>query len=111
VTGVTVAADLELYHGTDTVRVFDEDGTLVVAAPRLRSLRALDALLDAVPGVAPATLADAGVTVEVRVRETPIARLGAGATPNLWGRLAGLDGAVSATGVLTVALRCLAVRR
>ena len=108
---LSVDAELVVERGDRTFRVWDEDGRLVVDAPSLTALRALDSLRDALPvgALAPdSRLADAGLTVEVQVRRATVATVGAGVRGDPVGRrLTGLDAAVDFGGVVVAAVRAL----
>ncbi|PSP63331.1 hypothetical protein BRC79_11420 [Halobacteriales archaeon QH_8_67_27] len=108
---LSVDAELVVERGDRTFRVWDEDGRLVVDAPSLTALRALDSLRDALPvgALAPDDrLADAGLTVEMQVRRATVATVGAGVSGDTPGRrLTGLDAAVDLRGVAVAAVRAL----
>jgi hypothetical protein len=108
---LSVDAELVVERGDRTFRVWDEDGRLVVDAPSLTALRALDSLRDALPVGALASddrLADAGLAVEVQVRRATVATVGAGVRGDSLGRrLTGLDAAVDLRGVAVAAVRAL----
>ncbi|QPV61997.1 hypothetical protein I7X12_14725 [Halosimplex litoreum] len=109
-TALTVDAELVVERGERTYRVWSEDDRLVLDAPSLTALRALGTLRDALPpGIAPDDrLTEAGLTVELQVRRSPVASLGEGVTGDPLGRwLAGADAAVDPLGVLTAAVRAL----
>ncbi|PSQ26532.1 hypothetical protein BRD06_06065 [Halobacteriales archaeon QS_9_67_15] len=108
---LSVDAELVVERGDRTFRVWDEDGRLVVEAPSLTALRALDSLRDALPVGSLASddrLADAGLTVEMQVRRATVATVGAGVRgDSLSRRLTGLDAAVDLRGIAVAAVRTL----
>jgi len=114
---LSVDAELVVEHDGRRFRVWGEDDRLVFDAPSLSALRGLpdvDDLLpatDALPvdGVGPvSSLADAGLTVEVRARRARVATVGAGVTGDPVGRrLTGVDAALDWRGVATAAVRAL----
>jgi len=109
-TALTVDAELVVERGGRTYRVWSEDDRLVLDAPSLTALRALGTLRDALPpGIAPDDrLADAGLTVELQVRRSPVASLGEGVAGDPLGRsFTGVNAAVDPLGVLTAAVRAL----
>lgn len=97
-------------EGTD-FEVWTEDDLLVVNAPSLTSLRALESLRDVPVGPAgdAAALADAaGLPVELRVRHAAVARVNGDGPPSALGRaVTGLDARLLPGGVLTAAVRAL----
>lgn len=105
-----VDAELVLERDGRTYRVWSEPGRLVVEAPSLAALRALDDLRSALPlgPSADRALARAGLTVHLQVRRAPVARVGAGVPGDALGRwLTGTNAAVDPVGVATAALRAL----
>lgn len=108
---LSVDAELVLERGSDAYRVYDEDDRLVVDAPSLSALRGLDDLRAALPvdgaNLGP-ELANAGLSVDLRVRRATVARLGAGVEGGSVGRwLTGTDAAVDPWGVAIAAVRAL----
>lgn len=90
--------------------VWNEGGLLVVNAPSLSAARSLAAGLVAVPlpaGQLTGGLSDADLTVELRVRHTPVAQLGASVTPSRLAAAAGYDADVSLRGLAVAAWRRL----
>lgn len=108
---LSVDAELVVEGQGRTFRVWSEGDRLVVDAPSLRSLRALDSLQATLPlGAVPPgdRLAESGLTVEVQVRRATVARLGSGVRSNRAGRrLTGVDAAIEWSGVATAAARAL----
>lgn len=107
---LSVDAELVVERGGRTFRVWSEDDRLVVNAPSLTALDALEDLRSALPaGLAPGeSLAAAGVTVDVRVRRATVATVGAGVEGGRLGRrLTGFDAAIDPRGVAAAAVRAL----
>lgn len=95
---VAVEADLDLSVDGEPVRVRGDGDLVVIDAPSLATLRAFRAGVDALPGPVAtdgssasvvAAAADAGPTVEVRVRGTSVARIVPGGAPGILGTLLG----------------------
>jgi hypothetical protein len=90
--------------------VWNETDLIVVNAPTLSAARSLVAGVEAVPvprSRLTGPLSAADLTVEVRVRHTPIARVGAGVTPSRLAAAAGYDADVSLRGLAVAAWRGL----
>ncbi|WP_123538710.1 hypothetical protein [Halosimplex salinum] len=108
---LSVDAELVVEGGSRTFRVWSEDNRIVVDAPSVSALRAIESIRAALPTDAldpGERLADAGLTVELQVRRSPVATVGAGVTGDpLVSRLTGLDAAVDWRGVATAAVRAL----
>jgi hypothetical protein len=111
VTGsLSVAADLDITIDGRRCSVWTEDSIVVVNAPSLSAARTLLAGVDALPVTqrrVAGELTDAAVTVEVRVRHAPIARLGSDVEPPSLAQLAGYEADLSPWGVLVAARRWL----
>jgi len=109
--GLSVDVELVVEREGHQFRVWSEDDLLVVGAPSLSALRALDDFSSVLPvetDTLGSGLATAGLTVEVRARHTPVARLGAGVVGGPVGRwLTGTDATVDPAGLVTAAVRAL----
>jgi hypothetical protein len=107
---LSVDADLDLAVDGAECRVWSEDDRVFVEAPSLSAARSLLSGVDVLPvdqGRVAGELAEAGLTVEVRVRRSPVARLGAGVQPSFVAERAGYDADVSLWGVVVAAWRAL----
>jgi len=107
---LSVEADLDVTVDGHRCRVWTDDGTVVVNAPSLSAARDLLAGVEALPldqSRLAGELADAALTVEVRVRHAPVARVGAGVEQSPLAELAGYEAALSPRGVLVAAWRRL----
>lgn len=107
---LSVEATLDVTVEGRRCAVWTEDDLVVVNAPSLSTARDLLSGVEALP-VSPARLTgeltDAAVTVEVRVRHAPVARLGSGVDPSPLGELAGYEADLSPRGVAVAAWRWL----
>lgn len=107
---LSVDVDLRVTIDGRDCDVWDEGDVVVVNAPTLRTARALldgaDALPLPVERLA-GELARADLVVEVQVRRSPVARVGAGVTPSRLAARLGYDAHVSARGVAVAAWRAL----
>jgi len=107
---LSVEADLAVTVEGRRCAVWTENGLLVVNAPSLSTARDLLEGVEALP-VSQARLAgelgDADLTVEVRVRHAPVARVGSGVDPSLLGELGGYEAELSPRGVAVAAWRWL----
>lgn len=108
---LSVDAELVLERGEYTFRVWSEADRIVVEAPSLSALRALDELRGALPvgsDLLEARLTATDYAVDVQVRRATVARVGAGVRGDLAGRLlTGTDAALDLRGVATAAVRAL----
>jgi hypothetical protein len=107
---LSVEADLDVTIEGKRCAVWTEADRLVVNAPSLSTVRDLLAGVEAVPVPQPRLvggLADTELTVEVRVRHAPVARLGAGVEPSRLANLAGYEADLSPRGVLVAGWRWL----
>ncbi|MFC4408382.1 hypothetical protein [Haloarchaeobius iranensis] len=107
---LSVDASLDVTVDGSRCAVWNESDLLVVNAPTLSAARSLVSGVDALPlprrrltGALSAT----DLTVEVRVRHTPVARAGAGVTPSRLAAAAGYEADVSLRGLAVAAWRGL----
>lgn len=107
---LAVDANLDVTIGEDRCAVWDEDGRLVVNAPTFAAARSLLDGVDAIPGGQQRLteeLSRAALTVEVRVRHAPVARIGPDVRPSSLADVLGYDAEFSPRGVATAAWRAL----
>jgi hypothetical protein len=103
---VDVALDVTI-EGRECA-VWTEGDVVVVNAPSLAAAQSLLRSVDALPVPIPIDdLAAASLTVEVRVRHAPVARVGAGADPDWLTTLAGYEADVSVRGLAEAVWRAL----
>lgn len=107
---LSVEADLDVTIDGERCTVWTEGDRLVVNTPSLATARELLGGVEALPVPQPRLvggLADRALTVEVRVRHAPVARLGAGVEPSRLATLAGYEADLSPRGVLAAGWRWL----
>jgi hypothetical protein len=107
---LSVEANLDVTIEGQRCAVWTEGDRLVVNAPSLSTGRDMLAGVEAVPVPQPRLvggLADTALTVEVRVRHAPVARLGAGVEPSRLATLAAHEADLSPRGVLVAGWRWL----
>jgi len=110
VPALSVDADLDVTVDGNRCRVWSEADCLVVNAPSLSAARSLLGGLDALPVPRQLLVGELGrvdLTVEIRVRHAPVARVGSDVTPSRVAELAGYDAEVSTRGVAVAAYRAL----
>ncbi len=105
---LSVEANLDVTVDGRQCAVWTEDELVVVNAPSLSAARDLLAGVDALPvsqRQVAGELTDAALTVEIRVRHAPVARLGSGVDPSPLAELADSEAALSPRGILVAAWR------
>ncbi len=111
-TAVTVDVDVALDVTVEgqTCAVWDEGETVVVNAPTFSAARALLSGAEMLPVEQSRLGTDLGradLTVEVRIRHAPVARIGADVTPSSLASAAGFEGSLSVRGLAVAAWRRL----
>jgi len=107
---LSVDVDLTVTVDGRECAVWDEGDVVVVNAPSLRTARALIDGVDALPLPVErlvGELASGDLVVEVRVRRSPVARVGAGVAPSRLAARTGYDADVAVRGVVVAAWRAL----
>jgi hypothetical protein len=105
---LSVDVDLDVTIEGRECAVWTEGDVVVINAPSLAAAQSLLRGVDTLPVPVPTDeLTAASLTVEVRVRHAPVARVGAGADPDWLGTLAGYEADVSLRGLAVAGWRVL----
>lgn len=107
---LAVDASLDITIDDSQCAVWNEDDRVVVNAPTFAAARSLLAGVDTLPGGQDRLIQEltkAALTVEIRVRHVPIARVGPDVPTSRLADLAGYDADVSPRGVAVAAWRAL----
>lgn len=110
VESLSVDVDLDVTVDGAECTVWSEDDLIILNAPTLSAARALLSGIEALP-LAQSRLAEqlseADLTVEVRVRYAPVARVGSGVVPSRIAAAAGYEADLSLGGLGVAAWRWL----